>query len=118
MFVSLRLHAAHNSRTNTPSLPQPSNSWVTVHNLKQLDGGILDPDDRLNDVADDREQIIAIYDEQTHHHHHHGGDGTSASSDSENPSPDIFQVSFEYCSCFRVRKARAGVLRRGSRCFF
>lgn len=70
---------------------KPSNSWVTVHNLKQLDGGILDPDDRLNDVADDREQIIAIYDEQTHHHHHHGGDGTSASSDSENPSPDIFQ---------------------------
>lgn len=68
---------------------KPSNSWVTVHNLKQLDGGILDPDDRLNDVADDREQIIAIYDEQAHHHQ--GGDGTSASSDSENPSPDIFQ---------------------------
>ncbi|XP_053638965.1 partitioning defective 3 homolog isoform X27 [Cherax quadricarinatus] len=69
---------------------QPSDSWVTVHNLKQLDGGILDPDDRLNDVADDREQIIALYEEQAHHHH--GGDGTSASSDSENPSPDIFQV--------------------------
>ncbi|KAK8742498.1 hypothetical protein OTU49_001918 [Cherax quadricarinatus] len=68
---------------------QPSDSWVTVHNLKQLDGGILDPDDRLNDVADDREQIIALYEEQAHHHH--GGDGTSASSDSENPSPDIFQ---------------------------
>ncbi|KAK7086822.1 Partitioning defective 3, partial [Halocaridina rubra] len=67
----------------------PSDSWVIVHNLKQLDGGILDPDDRLNDVADDREQIIAIYDEQTHHHQ--GGDGTSASSDSENASPDIFQ---------------------------
>ncbi|XP_053638963.1 partitioning defective 3 homolog isoform X26 [Cherax quadricarinatus] len=68
---------------------KPSDSWVTVHNLKQLDGGILDPDDRLNDVADDREQIIALYEEQAHHHH--GGDGTSASSDSENPSPDIFQ---------------------------
>ncbi|XP_066937138.1 partitioning defective 3 homolog isoform X25 [Macrobrachium rosenbergii] len=73
----------------TVLLGPPSNSWVTVHNLKQLDGGILDPDDRLNDVADDREQIIAIYDEQAHHHQ--GGDGTSASSDSENPSPDIFQ---------------------------
>ncbi|MPC25596.1 Partitioning defective 3 [Portunus trituberculatus] len=71
------------------SLPQPSHSWVTVHNLKQLDGGILDPDDRLNDVADDREQIIALYEEQPHEHQ--GGDGTSASSDSENPSPDIFQ---------------------------
>lgn len=39
---------------------QPSDSWVTVHNLKSLsDGGILDPDDRLNDVADDREQVTA-----------------------------------------------------------
>lgn len=76
----------------SPAL-QPCDSWVTVHNLKQLDGGILDPDDRLNDVADDREQIIALYEEQTHQLHlHGGGDGTSASSDSENPSPDIFQV--------------------------
>ncbi|XP_063885110.1 partitioning defective 3 homolog isoform X14 [Scylla paramamosain] len=75
------LDRAHNKK--------PSHSWVTVHNLKQLDGGILDPDDRLNDVADDREQIIALYEEQPHEHQ--GGDGTSASSDSENPSPDIFQ---------------------------
>ncbi|KAK8405634.1 hypothetical protein O3P69_001861 [Scylla paramamosain] len=71
------------------AIAKPSHSWVTVHNLKQLDGGILDPDDRLNDVADDREQIIALYEEQPHEHQ--GGDGTSASSDSENPSPDIFQ---------------------------
>ncbi|XP_063588431.1 partitioning defective 3 homolog isoform X15 [Penaeus indicus] len=86
-----RTHTYHVHRRHKTLRQEPSNSWVTVHNLKQLDGGILDPDDRLNDVADDREQIIAIYDEQTHHHHHHGGDGTSASSDSENPSPDIFQ---------------------------
>ena len=31
--------------------------WVTVHNLKSLDGGILDQDDRLIDVVDDREQV-------------------------------------------------------------
>ncbi|XP_042880234.1 partitioning defective 3 homolog isoform X24 [Penaeus japonicus] len=85
-----RTHTYHVHRRHKTLRQEPSNSWVTVHNLKQLDGGILDPDDRLNDVADDREQIIAIYDEQTRHHHH-GGDGTSASSDSENPSPDIFQ---------------------------
>ena len=31
---------------------------MTVHNLKSSsDGGILDPDDQLNDVADDREQV-------------------------------------------------------------
>jgi len=31
--------------------------WVTVHSLKSLDGGILDHDDRLLDVVDDREQV-------------------------------------------------------------
>ena len=65
---------------------QPSGSWVTVHNLKQLDGGILDPDDRLHDVADDREQILAIYDEQQPHNK---GDGTSASDDSQDPEPSF-----------------------------
>ena len=34
--------------------------WVTVHSLKSLDGGILDQDDRLIDVVDDREQVELI----------------------------------------------------------
>jgi partitioning defective protein 3 len=55
----------------------------------QSDGGILDPDDRLRDVADDREQIIALYDDGDSNspHQHGGGDGASATS-----SPDIFNV--------------------------
>ena len=65
---------------------QAPDSWVTVHNLRQLDGGILDPDDCLLDVADDREQIIAVFDEASK------PDGTSASEKSENSSPDIFKV--------------------------
>lgn len=28
-----------------------------MHSLKSLDGGILDQDDRLGDVVDDREQV-------------------------------------------------------------
>jgi len=32
-------------------------SSVVVHQLKSSDGGILDPDDRLCDVVDDREQV-------------------------------------------------------------
>lgn len=37
---------------------QAPDYWVTVHALKSLsDGGILDPDDLLTDVADDREQV-------------------------------------------------------------
>ncbi|KAL8587050.1 hypothetical protein ACOMHN_023440 [Nucella lapillus] len=34
--------------------------WVDVHKLKTISGGgILDPDDQLNDVCDDREQQAA-----------------------------------------------------------
>lgn len=33
---------------------------MTVYNLKSLDGGILDQDDRLVDVVDDREQVIEM----------------------------------------------------------
>lgn len=70
---------------------QSTDSWVVVHNLQsQSDGGILDPDDRLNDVADDREQIIANF-EDGDGHHHGGGDGASGSSVGTG-SPDIFQV--------------------------
>ncbi|GBM32569.1 Partitioning defective 3 [Araneus ventricosus] len=67
-------------------------SWVTIHNLKLLsDGGILDPDDKLSDVADDREQITAVFDEEISSYlMHNGGDGTSASSVGTE-SPDIFQ---------------------------
>ncbi|KAG8199747.1 hypothetical protein JTE90_000841, partial [Oedothorax gibbosus] len=67
-------------------------SWVTIHTLKLLsDGGILDPDDKLNDVADDREQITAVFDEELSSYlMHNGGDGTSASSVGTE-SPDLFR---------------------------
>lgn len=71
---------------------QGTESWVAVHNLQsQSGGGILDPDDRLNDVADDREQIIANF-EDGDGVHHGGGDGASGSSIGT-ASPDIFHVS-------------------------
>ena len=41
---------------------QPPDYWVTVISLKSFgDGGILDLDDQLKDVADDREQVRDIY---------------------------------------------------------
>lgn len=36
---------------------QSADYWVSVHNLRTIDGGILDPDDSLIDVVDDREQV-------------------------------------------------------------
>ncbi|XP_050310493.1 partitioning defective 3 homolog isoform X3 [Anthonomus grandis grandis] len=65
-------------------------AWVSVHNLQSQGGGILDPDDRLNDVADDREQILASFEDGDGSHiHHGGGDGASGSSVGTG-SPDLF----------------------------
>lgn len=51
----------------------------------------MDPDDRLRDVADDREQIIAFYEDGDRNspQQHAGGDGTSVTS-----SPEIFRVRY------------------------
>ncbi|KAJ8934997.1 hypothetical protein NQ314_013068 [Rhamnusium bicolor] len=66
-----------------------ADSWVSVHNLQSQGGGILDPDDRLSDVADDREQILASFEDGEGAHLHGGGDGASGSSVGTG-SPDIF----------------------------
>ncbi|XP_051871632.1 partitioning defective 3 homolog isoform X3 [Pristis pectinata] len=60
--------------------------WVQVHRLEHSDGGILDLDDILSDVADDKDRLVAIFEEQDPHH---AGDGTSASS-TGTQSPDMF----------------------------
>lgn len=86
---------------------KPSSARVDVHNLKSCsDGGILDPDDRLGDVADDREQIIAIFEEDRWPlPPDNAGDGTSSSSVGTG-SPDIFgraeDASREPSNCVEV----------------
>ncbi|XP_048665049.1 partitioning defective 3 homolog isoform X18 [Marmota marmota marmota] len=62
------------------------NYWIQVHRLEHGDGGILDLDDILCDVADDKDRLVAVFDEQDPHH---GGDGTSASS-TGTQSPEVF----------------------------
>ncbi len=57
--------------------------WVVVASLKSHEGGILDQDDLIGDVCDDREQLAAIFDEQNGGHFHGGGDGMSSASDSD-----------------------------------
>uniref|UniRef100_A0A8C4TR35 Par-3 family cell polarity regulator beta n=1 Tax=Falco tinnunculus TaxID=100819 RepID=A0A8C4TR35_FALTI len=39
-------------------------SWVNIHHLEYTDGGILDPDDVLADVVEDKDKLIAVYDEE------------------------------------------------------
>ncbi|XP_078281548.1 partitioning defective 3 homolog isoform X6 [Rhinoraja longicauda] len=60
--------------------------WVQVHRLEHSDGGILDLDDILSDVADDKDRLVAVFEEQDPHH---VGDGTSASS-TGTQSPEMF----------------------------
>ncbi|XP_059163479.1 partitioning defective 3 homolog isoform X2 [Physella acuta] len=71
-----------------------SNHWVEVISLKTISGGgILDPDDQLCDVVDDREQLIAEFKEHERPFiQHNGGDGASASS-TGTISPDIFHAA-------------------------
>ncbi|XP_067291080.1 partitioning defective 3 homolog isoform X2 [Pseudorasbora parva] len=63
--------------------------WIQVHRLEHGDGGILDLDDVLCDVADDKDRLVAVYEEQDPHH---GGDGTSASS-TGTQSPELFSTA-------------------------
>ncbi|XP_050082609.1 uncharacterized protein LOC126569487 isoform X3 [Anopheles aquasalis] len=69
-------------------------SWVVVHHL-QSQSGILDPEDNISDVADDREELIASFEDAGPGPdpgvQQGGGDGASGSSVGTG-SPDIFQV--------------------------
>uniref|UniRef100_A0ABD2VWC7 PDZ domain-containing protein n=1 Tax=Trichogramma kaykai TaxID=54128 RepID=A0ABD2VWC7_9HYME len=65
-----------------------SDSNLSISSLSSLTtGGILDPDDRLCDVADDREQIVAHFSGSDVIHA--GGDGASSVGTN---SPDFFHV--------------------------
>uniref|UniRef100_A0A5F9DQC7 Partitioning defective 3 homolog n=1 Tax=Oryctolagus cuniculus TaxID=9986 RepID=A0A5F9DQC7_RABIT len=72
--------------TGSVHLLQDPSYWIQVHRLEHGDGGILDLDDVLCDVVDDKDRLVAVFDEQDPHH---GGDGTSASS-TGTQSPELF----------------------------
>uniref|UniRef100_A0A8C4KJS3 Par-3 family cell polarity regulator beta n=1 Tax=Dromaius novaehollandiae TaxID=8790 RepID=A0A8C4KJS3_DRONO len=79
IFISLR--------SLVPVLQDPT-YWVNIHHLEYTDGGILDPDDVLADVVEDKDKLIAIYDEQEPHHKI---DGTNGNLTDRN-SPDPFET--------------------------
>jgi len=65
-----------------------NDSVLTINSLSSLTGGgLLDPDDRLCDVADDREQIVAHFINSDVNHV--GGDGASSVGTN---SPDFFHM--------------------------
>ncbi|XP_025048434.1 partitioning defective 3 homolog B-like [Alligator sinensis] len=62
--------------------------WVNIHHLEYTDGGILDPDDVLADVVEDKDKLIAVYDEQESHHKIDGTNGSLT----DGHSPDPFEM--------------------------
>ncbi|KAM4626287.1 partitioning defective 3 homolog B isoform 2-T2 [Discoglossus pictus] len=61
--------------------------WVKIHHLEYIDGGILDPDDVVADVIEDKDKLVAVFDE-------HDGYGRSddALNMTERLSPDPFEA--------------------------
>lgn len=74
---------------------------IPVHHF-QTQSGILDPDDRIRDVVDDREYIQACFADTTELNlrlGQSGGDGASQSSSFGHGSPDIFNsISADACN--------------------
>uniref|UniRef100_A0A8C9ZQP2 Par-3 family cell polarity regulator n=1 Tax=Sander lucioperca TaxID=283035 RepID=A0A8C9ZQP2_SANLU len=79
--------------------------WVQVHRLEHGDGGILDLDDMLCDVVDDKDRLVAVYEEQDPHN---GGDGTSASS-TGTQSPEPFTSDMSSASAFQPYQANSEI---------
>ncbi|XP_059057204.1 partitioning defective 3 homolog isoform X2 [Achroia grisella] len=69
---------------------QGPETWVGVRALRASSGGILDPDDRVHDVADDRETLTAECTNQAPQPRAAQADGASGSS-AGTASPDMFR---------------------------
>ncbi|KAL1770960.1 partitioning defective 3-like B isoform X1 [Sigmodon hispidus] len=62
--------------------------WVKIHHLEYTDGGILDPDDVLADVVEDKDKLTAVFDEQEPLQKTESPSGDPA----DRQSPDAFQA--------------------------
>ncbi|XP_069790006.1 partitioning defective 3 homolog B-like isoform X2 [Narcine bancroftii] len=60
---------------------------IKIHHLEYTDGGILDPDDILIDVVEDKDKLVAVYEEQEAQHAGEVSDG----SVTDRQSPDTFE---------------------------
>uniref|UniRef100_UPI00398F8338 partitioning defective 3 homolog B-like isoform X2 n=1 Tax=Pristiophorus japonicus TaxID=55135 RepID=UPI00398F8338 len=60
---------------------------VKIYHLEYMDGGILDPDDILIDVAEDKDKLVAVYEEQETH----CADEVANGSLPDRHSPDTFE---------------------------
>uniref|UniRef100_A0A8C5PCR6 Par-3 family cell polarity regulator beta n=1 Tax=Leptobrachium leishanense TaxID=445787 RepID=A0A8C5PCR6_9ANUR len=61
--------------------------WVKIHHLEYRDGGILDPDDLVADVAEDKDKLIAVFDEYDANSRNRG-----SPANADRLSPDPFEA--------------------------
>ncbi|KAM9709788.1 partitioning defective 3 homolog B-like isoform 2-T3 [Menidia menidia] len=66
-------------------LEQEGHFLVRTHHVEYCDGGILDPDDILTDLVEDKDKLMAVYEEQEAQQRD-GGNGSLT------PSPDHLQA--------------------------
>ncbi|CAK1545301.1 unnamed protein product [Leptosia nina] len=84
--AKLAVHSQRQKRT----VSWGPETWVGVRALRASSGGILDPDDRVCDVADDRETLTAECTNQAPQPRAAQADGASGSS-AGTASPDMFR---------------------------
>ena len=77
------------------AIGKPGSFWVAVSSLKSNEGGMLDPDDLICDVCDDREQLMALFNEQPFSGHLGDGMSSSDSTSDREPVENIGPVDSE-----------------------
>ncbi|XP_078117662.1 partitioning defective 3 homolog B-like isoform X8 [Sander vitreus] len=65
-------------------LEQEGDFLVRTHHVEYCDGGILDPDDILSDLVEDKDKLMAVYEEQE-------AQQRGVASTRLAPSPDLYQ---------------------------
>ncbi|XP_061782573.1 partitioning defective 3 homolog B isoform X1 [Nerophis lumbriciformis] len=65
-------------------LEQEGEFHVRTHHVEYCDGGILDPDDILSDLVEDKDKLMAVYEEQE-------AQERDAANTSPAPTPDRYQ---------------------------
>ncbi|XP_054871174.1 partitioning defective 3 homolog B isoform X3 [Amphiprion ocellaris] len=66
-------------------LEQEGDFLVRTHHVEYCDGGILDPDDILSDLVEDKDKLMAVYEEQE-------AQQRGMANSSLAPSPELYQA--------------------------
>lgn len=66
-------------------LEQEGGFLIRTHHVEYCDGGILDPDDILSDLVEDKDKLMAVYEEQE-------AQQRGVANNSQASSPDLYQT--------------------------